>query len=298
MIERLTIIGVGLIGGSLSLALRRKGLVKEVVGVGRSRENLLLAKERGIVDRFTQNPFAGGVAGADIVFIAVPADQVAKVAAEIRPALKPGCIVTDGGSTKRVITQEAGDAYKLPTGAAAAREEGPAFVAGHPIAGTEKSGAGAAFAELYEGKRVILTPRDDTPPWAIAAVEEMWQAVGAQVERMDAARHDTLLAAISHLPHAAAFSLVCAVLRLEQQTGEEMLRYAAGGFKDFTRIASSDPVMWRDIFLQNGDELLRSIGVFEKELQTLRKLIESRDGAALERYFAEAKAARDELVRR
>lgn len=298
LIDRLTIIGVGLIGGSLAMALRKAGAVGEVVGVGRGRENLRLAKELGIIDRFTTDPFAGGVAGADVVFIAVPVDRIAALAAEIRPALKPGAVVTDGGSTKRAVTADACRAYALPQGAAAGPEDGPAFVPGHPIAGTEKSGAGAAFAELYQGKRTILTPTADTPAWAVNRVRAMWEAAGSLVEVMDAAHHDTVLGAVSHLPHAAAFSLVSTVLKLEAQAGEPILPYAAGGFLDFTRIASSDPAMWRDVFLHNGDELLTSLALYEKELQALRRMIEARDAAGIERYIAEAKAARDALVRR
>jgi prephenate dehydrogenase len=298
MIERLTIIGVGLIGGSLALALRKAGYVREVVGVGRSRENLKFAKELGIIDRYTTDPFAGGVAGADVVFISVPVDRIAALAEEIRPALKPGAVVTDGGSTKRAVTAVAARAYALPDGAASTPEAGPAFVPGHPIAGTEKSGPGAAFAELYQGKRTILTPTAETPAWAVTRVREMWQAAGANVEIMDAAHHDTVLGAVSHLPHAAAFALVATVRKLEAQAGAPILPYAAGGFLDFTRIASSDPAMWRDVFLHNGDELLTAITTYEKELQGLRKLIEARDAAGLETYFAEAKAARDALARR
>jgi prephenate dehydrogenase len=297
MIERLTIIGVGLIGGSLAMALRQAGAVGEVVGVGRSVENLKLALERGIVDRYTQDPLEG-VAGADVVFLSVPVEQIAPLAAQIRPALKAGCVVTDGGSTKRSITQETDAAYRLPQGSAAAPGDGPAFVAGHPIAGTEKSGAGAAFPELYHRKRTILTPGAETPAWSVDRVKQLWEAAGAFVEVMSAEHHDAVLAAISHLPHAAAFALVNAVLRLEDQAGGPILPYAAGGFLDFTRIASSDPAMWRDIFLQNGDQLLRSIESYERELQALRAMIEARDAEGLAEYFAGAKAARDNLVRR
>ena len=296
MIERLTIIGVGLIGGSLGMALRKANFVHEIVGVGRSRENLTLAKERGIIDRFTHDPLAGGVAGADVVFLAVPASDIARIAAQIRPALKPGAIVTDGGSTKRVIAEETDAIYRLPEGRQSGPESGPAFVPGHPIAGTEKSGSGAAFAELYQGKRTILTPATHTPEWAVERIREMWHAAGSQVELMEPARHDSVLAAISHLPHAAAFSLVNAVLHLEQKGGEPILKYAAGGFLDFTRIASSDPTMWRDIFLQNGSEILNSVGEFEAQLKELRRLIETKDAEGLSRWLAGAKAARDGLV--
>lgn len=298
MIDRLTIVGVGLIGGSLAMALRKAGYVREVVGVGRSRENLVLAKDRGIIDRYTHDPFAGGVAGADVVFLAVPPESIAQMAADIRPALKAGAIVTDGGSTKRLIAAGADAVYRLPDGALSRPEAGPAFVPGHPIAGTEKTGAGAAFAELFQGKRTILTPSSDTPVWAVEQITAMWEAAGAQVDTMDAAHHDAVLGAISHLPHAAAFALVNAVMELEAKSGGSILKFAAGGFLDITRIASSDPGMWRDIFLQNRDELLKAIHVYEAQVSELRKMIETRDADGLLTTFTRAKEARDGLVRR
>jgi prephenate dehydrogenase len=171
-------------------------------------------------------------------------------------------------------------------------------VPGHPIAGTEKSGAGAAFPELYQGKRTILTPGASTPDWAVQRIQEMWEAAGAKVELMEPARHDAVLAAISHLPHAAAFSLVNAVLELERKASQPILKYAAGGFLDFTRIASSDPTMWRDIFLQNGPEILASLAQYEGQLQELRRLIETKDANGLSQWLAGAKSTRDNLLRR
>jgi prephenate dehydrogenase len=295
MIERLTILGVGLIGGSLALALRKAGAVREIVGVGRSPENLQLAVERGIIDRFTHDARAG-VAGADMVFLGAPVASIVPLALEIRPALAPGAVVTDGGSTKATIAE----ALRLPYASPPEYEDGdketpPAFVPGHPIAGTEKSGAGAAFAELFEGRRSILTPVAETPQWAVERVRAMWAHAGADVEIMTPAHHDTVLAAISHLPHAAAYALVDAVRSLEESSGQSILGFAAGGFADITRIAASDPVMWRDIFLANKPAILQALGTYEKALAELRGYLEADDGAALERYIGRAKLARERL---
>ncbi len=286
MIERLAIVGVGLIGGSLGLALRRAGAVREIVGVGRSSENLELARARGIIDRYTSDP-REGVRDADVVFIATPAQTVVGVAEAMYDALRRDAVVTDGASTKSHIAA----ALRARYGG-----EGPAFVPGHPIAGTEKSGAGAAFAELFDGRRTILTPEEQTPPAAVERVRAMWTAAGAEVEIMSPQRHDAVFAAVSHLPHAVAFALVETVSRLQHDAGLPILRYAAGGFKDFTRIASSDPVMWRDIALDNRDELLRALHAYARQLADLTALVEAGDAAGLEAYFARAKATRDGVV--
>jgi prephenate dehydrogenase len=286
VIQRLTIIGIGLIGGSLARALRRAGGVGEVVGCGRSRDNLQRALELGVIDRFSQDP-AAAVADADLVFIAVPLGAMAATFAAIRDHLAPGAILTDGGSVKGSVIADARRVFgQVPS----------RFVPGHPIAGTEQSGVEASFAELYRNRRVILTPLLDTDPEAIAQVQAMWEACGAEVTRMDPDHHDEVLAATSHLPHLLAYSLVDSLARLREN--DEIFRYAAGGFRDFTRIASSHPVMWRDICLANRQALGLMLARFQNELAELADEVERGDGAGLLEVFERAKAARDRYVGR
>jgi prephenate dehydrogenase len=284
MIERLTVIGVGLIGGSLARALRAAGAVAEVVGCGRSTANLERAVALGVVDRWTRDP-AQAVAGADLIFIAVPLGNMGQVFGAICDALDPGTVLTDGGSVKGSVVADARAAFgRLP----------PGLVPGHPIAGTERSGVDAAFAELYQGRRVILTPLAETDPTAVERVTAMWQACGAQVTLMDVAHHDEVLAATSHLPHMLAFGLVDALARMREN--DEIFRYAAGGFRDFTRIASSDPVMWRDICMANRAPLGTMLERFGDEMKDLAETIRRGDGTHLLEIFARAKAARDGFV--
>lgn len=288
MIDRLVIIGVGLIGGSLGLALREAGWVGEIVGVGRSAENLRVAQERGIIDRFVHEPVDAELERADVVFLAVPPAAIPAVALAIRPHVGPRTIVTDGGSTKSSLCEAVCAAYESGNGAA--------FVPGHPIAGTEQTGAAAAFSSLYTGKHTILTPIESTPTWAVEKIQSMWEAVGARVERMSPAQHDRVFAGISHLPHAVAFALVETVRRLEEESGAPILRYAAGGFSDISRIASSDPVMWRDILLENRSAVLETLSRFESEIARVRRAIEAGDGEALTSYIGSAKTTRDTVV--
>jgi prephenate dehydrogenase len=284
MINRLAIIGVGLIGGSLARALREAGAVGSVVGIGRSRANLEEALALGICDEITQD-VRKGVAGADMVFISVPVCAIPAVVAEIAPALAPGCIVTDGGSVKTAIVSEC--EALMPSGCH--------FVGGHPIAGTEHSGAAASFATLYRGKRCILTPTERTDRTALATVDHLWRLTGAEVCSMEPGHHDRIFAEISHLPHMAAYALVHAVGTADVE-GENVLSYTAGGFRDFTRIASSDPAMWRDISLMNRDALLKSIDGFSASLAELRKRIDTSDQAGLTEFFTIAKQFRDGIV--
>lgn len=284
IIDRLAIIGVGLIGGSLARALRESGTVGSVVGIGRSRANLEDALSLGICDEVTQDALEG-VRGADVVFISVPVCAIPGVVAEIAPALAPGCIVTDGGSVKTAIVREC-EALMPP---------GCHFVGGHPIAGTEHSGAAASFATLYRGKRCILTPTEHTDPAALETVERIWRLTGAEVCSMEPGHHDRIFAEISHLPHVVAYALVHAVGTADVE-GENVLSYSAGGFRDFTRIASSDPVMWRDIALMNRGALLASIDGFSASLAELRRRIEGGDQAGLTEFFTTAKQFRDGIV--
>ena len=281
MIKRLCIIGVGLIGGSLARALREADYVGEIVGSSRREAHLQEAVELGVIDRFDTDP-ARAVEGAELVFVSVPLGAMGEVFKAIAGALTPGAVVTDGGSAKASVVR---DIHK------AVGDIPDWFVPGHPIAGTELSGVSASFAGLYRGRRVILTPLEQTSPEATARVRAMWEAAGAQVNEMSVEHHDEVLAATSHLPHMLAFALVESLARLAEQ--REIFEYAAGGFADFTRIASSDPVMWRDICVANRDALLTLLDRFNADLDALRSAVDRDDEETLLRIFSEAKAARD-----
>lgn len=283
-IERLAIIGVGLIGGSLARALRTAGACREVVGCGRDPAHLARAVELGVVDRFETDP-ARAVRGADVVVVTVPLGAMESVFRSLRGSLEPGAILTDGGSAKCSVIQAA----HLVFG------EIPAFlVPAHPIAGTEKSGVEASFAELYRGRRVILTPSTVTDARAVARVRWMWERTGAEVVEMDCAHHDMVLAETSHLPHMLAYTLVDTLARKEDKT--EIFRYAAGGFRDFTRIASSDPRMWHDICLANRDALLDSVEDFISDLRRVADAIHAGDSQTMLSVFTRAKQARDRFA--
>ncbi len=283
-VERMTVIGVGLIGGSLALALKKAGFVGEVVGCGRGKPNLETALKLGIIDRYERDPLKA-VKGADIVFLATPVCTLASMVAEIAPALKHGAILTDGGSVKGEVLREINPTVP----------EGVHFVAGHPIAGTENSGAEAAFATLYQGKRCILTPDSQTDVQALEAVTAMWQAAGSEVVCMPAEKHDRVLAAISHLPHMVAYSLVNAVGSYDHYE-ENILEYSAGGFRDFTRIASSDPTMWRDIALTNQSALLEMMEQFETFFAELKEDVRQGDVDRLFEFFVRSKQLRDAIL--
>jgi prephenate dehydrogenase len=284
MIERLAVIGVGLIGGSLARALRTAGAVGHVVGCGRALANLERARELDVIDTLTQDP-GEAVAGADMVFIAVPLGAMRGVCEAIKERLDPDAVVTDGGSVKGSVVMDAAAAFgTIP----------PRLVPGHPIAGTEHSGVESSFAELYQQRRVILTPLPDTDPDALARVTAMWEICGAEVTGMSVAHHDEILAATSHLPHMLAFGLVDALARLREN--DEIFRYAAGGFRDFTRIASSNPVMWRDICIANREALSAMLARFGVEMTDLAESIRCADGERLLAIFERAKAARDRYV--
>lgn len=282
--KRMTVIGVGLIGGSLARILRERGAVGEIIGVGRSEKNLRRAVELGVIDRYYTDP-CEGVKGSDLVFLATPVCAIGSLLGRISGFLAPGCIVTDGGSVKEAIVAEC-EPLMPP---------GTHFVGGHPIAGTEKSGVEASFSTLYQGKRCIVTPTPRTDPSALETVVRMWEIAGSEVITMDVAKHDRIVAAISHLPHMVAYSLVNAVEGYDR-LDESILSYSAGGFRDFTRIASSDPVMWRDIALMNRDALLEMIDLFSGYFSHLRALVENRDCQGLENFFAESKKSRDAIL--
>jgi prephenate dehydrogenase len=284
IIKRLAVIGVGLIGGSFALALRKAGAVGGIIGIDTDLDNLALARSLGIVDEITDDPMAG-VSEADVVFISVPVCSIAEIVRTVSAALPAGCIVTDGGSVKAQVVDQC-DAL-MPAGCW--------FVGGHPIAGTEHSGAVAAFPELFAGKRCVLTPGRSADPAALVTVSKLWTEAGADVCCMEPGHHDRIFAEISHLPHAVAYTLVHAVGTADFE-GENILSYTAGGFRDFTRIASSDPVMWRDIALMNREALLASIDGFSASLAELRKRIDNQDRAGLADFFTTAKQFRDGIV--
>ncbi|MCC6301470.1 MAG: prephenate dehydrogenase/arogenate dehydrogenase family protein [Gammaproteobacteria bacterium] len=284
--QRLTIIGVGLIGGSLARALRREHPALEVVGCGRQLPNLRRALELGVIDRYETDP-ARAVQDADMVVVAVPVGSIETVFAAIAGHLAPEAVVTDVGSTKgNVVTA----AYRR------LGERLGSFVPGHPIAGTERSGVEAAFAELFEGCRVILTPLPETDRAAVERVRALWRETGARVSEMDVRHHDAVLAATSHLPHLLAYTLVDSLASMDDS--EEIFGYAAGGFRDFTRIASSDPALWRDICLANRDALLETLQRFSTDLSAVADAIQKTDGEALMKVFGRAKEVRDRFAAR
>ncbi len=280
MIDKLVIVGVGLIGGSFALALKRKGLVKRVVGVGRGRANLERALQLGLIDEIADAPDAA-YRGADFIFVATPVGQMARVFAQIAPCLDDRTIVTDGGSTKSDVVVLARAAF----GSRFAQ-----FVPAHPIAGAELTGAEAARAELYEGKKLVIAALPETAPGAILRVRQAWEACGARVFEMAPDLHDQTFAAVSHLPHVLAFALVDEIAR--KPHAETLFQYAASGFRDFTRIAGSSPEMWRDISIANRTALLVEIDEYLMRLQAVRAMIAAGDAAALDMVFANARDAR------
>lgn len=281
MIQRLVIFGVGLIGGSLALALREAGAVAEVVGCSRNPANLEEAVRLGVIDSWTTNP-GEACRDAEVGVLAVPLGSMQGLAAAIAAHWPAQAALTDVGSSKRAVIEAVRAGFgHLPRN----------FVAGHPIAGTERSGVSAAFASLFRDRLVILTPADETSPIATERVAAMWRATGARVEFMTPMHHDHVLAATSHLPHVLAFALVESLSRMSES--DEIFHYAAGGFRDFTRIASSDPVVWRDICVANREAILAVLERFQSDLDGLREAISRGDGDALEAHFGFAKRARD-----
>ncbi|HEX7044397.1 MAG TPA: prephenate dehydrogenase/arogenate dehydrogenase family protein [Burkholderiales bacterium] len=283
MIERLAIIGVGLIGGSLARALRAQGCVGEIVGYGRTLAHLDEAVRLGVIDG-AEPSAAAAVRDADMVVVAVPVGAMREVFEEIEPTLAPEAIVTDVGSVKVPVVADA---------RAALGERFPDFVPGHPVAGTERSGVAASFAELFEGRRVILTPEPETDATALERVRAVWAAVGAHVATMTAAEHDRVLAASSHLPHALAFALVDMIVRMDEHRA--VFDCAGGGFRDFTRIAASDPTMWRDIFMANREALLALLQQYQDDLQAWIDAVARGDARWLWETCARAKRARESL---
>ena len=283
----LAVIGVGLIGGSLARVLRAKGSIGRVIGVGRGEANLKRALELGVVDSWTQH-IEEAVKEADLVCVAVPMGAYAGVFSAMKTVLSEQ-IVFDAGSTKQSAIQ-------------VARQQLAGFqrfVPAHPLAGTEQSGVDASFESLFENRLCILTPEEHTDPQALDVVEHIWQVAGSRVLKMDASQHDAFLAGVSHLPHVAAYALVYAISReAEKQKGAyDPFDFAAGGFRDFTRIASSSPELWRDIALNNREAVLNKMDAYQGALQEIRHSLETGDGEALLKIFSDAKTRRDAWVK-
>ncbi|HEY6895674.1 MAG TPA: prephenate dehydrogenase/arogenate dehydrogenase family protein [Rhodocyclaceae bacterium] len=280
-IGKLVVCGVGLIGGSFALGLKAAGAVGQVVGLGRNPATLQQALELGILDAVASD-WADALQGADLVLLGMPVGQMPDVMAALLPHLEPQTVVTDAGSTKGDVVAAARAAFGARIGQ---------FVPGHPIAGAEKSGPAAASADLYCQRRVVLTPLLENPADAVAKVRAAWEVCGAEVSELGAEMHDRIFAAVSHLPHVLAFALVHEFAT--RPDAEQLFSFAAGGFRDFTRIASSHPEMWRDISVANRAALLKELDAYLAELLKTRALLAAADAPALEKMFADARSARE-----
>lgn len=283
-IARLVVVGVGLIGGSVAAALKQRGAVGRVTGVGRGSANLQLALSLGVIDEISED-LTAAVRGADMVLVAVPVRQTASVLEQLSRCLDKNVIVTDAGSTKRDFVGMAGAIF----GDAVRR-----VVPGHPIAGAERTGVGAATPDLFSGKRTVLTPLANTDRDAVERVESMWRACGAKVMHMSPDHHDAVFSAVSHLPHVLSYALVEMIA--SRDNGEELFSFAASGFRDFTRIAGSSPEMWRDICAANGDQLLLDIEAFQRSLSLLAGYIRDGKMDEVEAVFVAAAKARNAWV--
>ncbi|MCY4479693.1 MAG: prephenate/arogenate dehydrogenase family protein [Rhodospirillales bacterium] len=283
--SRVALIGLGLVNSSLARVLRNKAPATQIVGCARSQATIDKATELGFVDRVTLDP-ADAVADCDLVVLGTPVGTFAPLAAQIGPHLAEGAILTDVGSVKKAVF--AAVSPHVPPGVH--------LIPGHPVAGTEHSGPEAGFAEMFEGRWCILTPAPDADPAAVERVVALWRMAGMSVELMSADHHDAVLAITSHLPHLIAYNIVGTVTDLEEETREEVFKYAAAGFRDFTRIAASDPVMWRDIFLTNREAVLEMLGRFSEDLSALQRAIRRGDGAYLETLFTRTRAIRRGVI--
>jgi cyclohexadieny/prephenate dehydrogenase len=282
---KVALLGIGLIGASMAHAIRRAGLAAHIAGYTRSPESLDAAKAIGFADTLHDAPEAA-VREADFVVLATPIGAFGELATQITPHLKAGGIVSDVGSVKTAVIQEVGP--HIPAGVH--------FVPAHPIAGTEQSGPEAGFAELFDGRWCVLTPPEGTDPHAVETVKTFWRRCGSEVEVMDAKHHDLVLAITSHVPHLIAYNIVGTAADLETVTQGEVIKYSAGGFRDFTRIAASDPTMWRDVFLNNREAVLEMLGRFNEDLTALQRAIRWGDGEALFNLFTRTRAIRRSIV--
>lgn len=283
--NRVALIGLGLIAGSMAHAMRRAGLAGEIVGTARSPETRTTAREIGLCDRVTDT-VAEAVEGADLVVLCVPIGAMEAVAREIAPHLAPGATVTDVGSVKRAVIDAV--APHLP--------DTVHFIPGHPLAGTEHSGPRSGFAELFDNRFCLLVPLEGADPAAVARLRALWEGMGANVEEMEPDHHDLVLAVTSHAPHLIAYTMVGVADDLRRVTDSEVIKYSAAGFRDFTRIAASDPTMWRDVFLSNKDATLEILGRFTEELFALQRAIRTGDGDHLHDYFTRTRAIRRGII--
>ncbi len=285
MFDRIALIGIGLIGSSIALATKRGGLARHIAVATRREETLTRAEELGLGDSYTTD-FAGAAAGADLVIVSVPVGASGDVAKAIAAALKPGAIVSDVGSVKQSVVRQMQP--HLP--------ETVHFVPAHPVAGTEHSGPDAGFATLFDGRWCILTPPRGTDMAAVETLSRFWKGLGANVEVMTPEHHDLVLAITSHVPHLIAYNIVGTAADLESVTESEVMKFSAGGFRDFTRIASSDPTMWRDVFLHNKDAVLEMLGRFNEDLTALQRAIRWGDGEKLFELFTRTRAIRRGII--
>ena len=283
--ERVALIGLGLIAGSMSLAMRRAGVATEVTGYARSAETRATARDMGLVDRVCDTA-VDAVQDADLVILAVPVGAMGAVMAEIAPALKAGAVVSDVGSVKKDIF-----ASVLPH-----LPDHVDFIGTHPMAGTEHSGPKSGFAELFDNRWCLIVPTDASSEAEILRIEEFWRALGANTKRMDAEHHDLVCAVVSHAPHLIAYTMVGVADDLSRVTDQEVIEFSAAGFRDFTRIAASDPTMWRDVFLSNKEATLEILGRFTEELFALQRAIRQGDGDHLHDYFTRTRAIRRGII--
>ena len=285
LFERVALIGIGLIGSSLSHIMRREAISAHIAGYARTARTRDKAVELGLVDSIHASA-AEAVAGADLVILCVPVGVCGAVAAEIAAHLKPGAILTDAGSVKAAVVRDVGP--HVPANVQ--------FIPGHPIAGTEHSGPESGFAELFTNRWCILTPPAHADPEAVKKLTSFWQACGANVDIMDADHHDKVLAITSHLPHLIAYNIVATAADVESVTESEVIKYSAAGFRDFTRLAASDPTMWRDVFLNNKEAVLEMLGRFSEDLSALQRAIRWSDGQMLFDLFARSRQVRRSII--
>jgi len=285
MFQRVALIGLGLIGSSLSHAMRRNGLARSIVGHAQSEKTRDAALRLGLVGSVYASA-AEAAHDADLIVLCVPVGACGTLARTMAPAMKAGAILTDVGSVKGGVVRDVGPSVP----------KGVHFIPGHPIAGTERSGPESGFAELFEGRWCVLTPPPGADEAAVGKLSAFWRACGSHVEVMDAQHHDLVLAITSHVPHLIAYNIVNTARHLEQVTDTEVIKFSAGGFRDFTRIAASDPVMWRDVFLNNKEAVLEMLGRFSEDLTALQRAIRFGDGATLHKLFTESRAVRRGII--
>ncbi len=283
--EHVALIGLGLIASSISHAMRRAGMTSRITGYARSSATRGKARKLGLCDK-VYDSITDTVRGADLVILAVPVGAMGAVAKEIAPFLKEGAVITDVGSVKRSVIEAVGP--ELP--------KNVHFVPGHPLAGTEKSGPEAGFSSLFDNRWCLLTPEDGTDKKAVTKLRKFWEALGANVDEMEPDHHDLVLMVTSHAPHLIAYTMVGVADDLKRVTDTEVINYSAAGFRDFTRIAASDPTMWRDVFLNNKDASLEILGRFTEELFALQRAIRTGDGDFLFDYFTRTRAVRRSII--